>query len=291
MLATCRLRFTQAADFNDPFELLPSFDVDSGAARGDEFLEQLEHDVAEYYTHNPASTLDDGESLTRLAEVIAKRLPLKRGVDPRDLVLSALEILPVRARLGYGLRIQRDFGDRLGILSLGETPDVLLMWAHYADCHRGFVVEFDADHAFFHQGLPDSHLGTVQPVRYSNERPGFSLGAEPMPGGVAHYLSSVLLTKSPEWSYEREWRMVVDLNDEARFPRDVMGRVHLFHVPPECITGVIFGNRCARTVRDRVFEILAANPALGHVEVRYSHLDPARFATRIDRSPWPTHFV
>jgi hypothetical protein len=37
----------------------------------------------------------------------------------------------------------------LGILSLSEVPDDLLMWTHYAANHSGFVLEFDDKHHWF----------------------------------------------------------------------------------------------------------------------------------------------
>ena len=38
---------------------------------------------------------------------------------------------------------------RLGVLSLTEVPLNQQMWAHYASEGAGFVVELDAQHAFF----------------------------------------------------------------------------------------------------------------------------------------------
>jgi|SRR5580658_5344823 hypothetical protein len=54
-----------------------------------------------------------------------------------------------------GLRLFRwlmsSFERRHGVLCLSEAPANLLMWAHYADSHRGFVVEFDPASPFFCQ--------------------------------------------------------------------------------------------------------------------------------------------
>jgi hypothetical protein len=36
-------------------------------------------------------------------------------------------------------------------MRLSEVPDSLLMWAHYAASHTGFIVEFDGWHPYFHQ--------------------------------------------------------------------------------------------------------------------------------------------
>lgn len=39
----------------------------------------------------------------------------------------------------------------IGILSLTSKNDNLLMWVHYANSHKGFVVEFNIENVFFNQ--------------------------------------------------------------------------------------------------------------------------------------------
>jgi len=38
---------------------------------------------------------------------------------------------------------QEDKKRRYAVLSLSRTNNNLLMWAHYCDCHRGFVIGFE----------------------------------------------------------------------------------------------------------------------------------------------------
>lgn len=40
--------------------------------------------------------------------------------------------------------------NELGVISLTESYNNTLMWAHYGDEHKGVVVEFDFDVPFFH---------------------------------------------------------------------------------------------------------------------------------------------
>lgn len=47
-------------------------------------------------------------------------------------------------------------GGSLGILSLSELPYNLLMWAHYAANHTGFVIEFDDKHPWFWAKLAET---------------------------------------------------------------------------------------------------------------------------------------
>ena len=82
-----------------------------------------------------------------------------------------------------------------------------LMWSHYADSHRGICIEYD---------FSDIPADAVQPmpVFYTNKRPKLpwkaSIAPTPENQGEAtiHFLKA-LLTKDELWSYENEWRLIV----------------------------------------------------------------------------------
>ena len=60
--------------------------------------------------------------------------------------------------------------DKLGIFSLSRTEHSLLMWSHYANEGKGFVLAFDDNHEFFK--LPDMDGNITEPisVNYSSKR-------------------------------------------------------------------------------------------------------------------------
>jgi hypothetical protein len=93
-----------------------------------------------------------------------------------------------------------------GVACLSEQPDNLLMWAHYADMHRGFCLEFDATAEPFRnavQVLYSDDVPVVNPVPL----------LDPVNRPPKDYTSAALLTKSSHWSHEREWRLVdVEVN-------------------------------------------------------------------------------
>lgn len=94
-----------------------------------------------------------------------------------------------------------------------EAVDSILMWSHYADSHKGFVLEYD-----FRPALANPIKNTLLlPVVYSDDR--FDASAYmvwafltlfgsrvPKPDLMAHIKAS--LFKSLEWEYEKEWRMI-----------------------------------------------------------------------------------
>ncbi len=48
--------------------------------------------------------------------------------------------------------------DTIGILCFTEKNDNLLMWSHYANSHKGFVLEFYPEHQFFDRRKNDHQL-------------------------------------------------------------------------------------------------------------------------------------
>ena len=53
----------------------------------------------------------------------------------------------------------KQFSDNVGICSLTKDPLNLLMWAHYAQHHKGFVVEFEIPlKAADAENLPENFL-------------------------------------------------------------------------------------------------------------------------------------
>lgn len=97
-----------------------------------------------------------------------------------------------------------------GIISLSESPDNLLMWSHYADEHRGIVVEFEVDEYdpfdLFETNTPpkysDAKFGRVS-YRKSRKYP-YDINEESINSIRDYYY----LSKSDEWIYEKEHRFI-----------------------------------------------------------------------------------
>ncbi|HCG5955204.1 TPA: DUF2971 domain-containing protein [Vibrio parahaemolyticus] len=106
-----------------------------------------------------------------------------------------------------------DFGidlyKRYGIVSLTETRDNLLMWSHYADEHKGFVVEFDTTHDFFTKMYNDGNemVGEVKRVYYRKQRT----------NKLSSYYLEPYFVKSDEWQYEKEHRLLLPISKANRY--------------------------------------------------------------------------
>ena len=92
-----------------------------------------------------------------------------------------------------------------GITCLSESYDSLLMWAHYANNHSGICVEYELMQI-------NKQLGfSPVPVIYSDERACFrSINQDTVEVDTTRAFIENLTSKAPEWSYEREWRIIRD---------------------------------------------------------------------------------
>jgi len=122
--------------------------------------------------------------------------------DPFELQPHSLAEKQLR-RINTALR-QEYFGKK-GILCFTSAWHSPVMWAHYAEKHTGICLGFD---------IPE-YRGTerlLAPVIYAPERLAFLLDSEKDLYGIdAKFVLAMLCTKSREWAYEQEHRVVADL--------------------------------------------------------------------------------
>lgn len=123
----------------------------------------------------------------------------------------------------------------LGIFCLSERPDDIIMWSHYADGHKGLVLQFDK------AGLES--YGYCKKVEYSKDYPTLRDLNESKSSdeGIAKLF---LLRKADHWSYEAEWRMIINIINGKRIVK----------FPKEILTGVIFGCQADEKYKEKVSE-------------------------------------
>lgn len=135
-------------------------------------------------------------------------------------------------RLSSPEKIIRDFQKRIsatGILSLTEDPQNELMWAHYADEHRGLVLGFSCG-----KETPLGGSNTI-PVTYSNDSRAsiangfqqksslsFSTSGQQVWKSQIPFESdlfrTVVSTKPASWEYEKEWRYIESTHGLRSWP-------------------------------------------------------------------------
>ena len=114
----------------------------------------------------------------------------------------------------------------IGVDCLSAKNDDILMWSHYADGHKGFCLEFEgSDYKTF--------LKRANKVNYQKELP------------IINYfdkncLPKILLTKSEQWRYEEEWR-IIQVNGPGKYG-----------IPEGVLSGVIFGCQMPQEHKNKI---------------------------------------
>ena len=139
-----------------------------------------------------------------------------------------------------------------GILSLTKIPNSFDMWSHYANGHRGFVIEFKDD--YWHHPCMQSKAGDEYPVRKVEYVEDYAVNLDDLVNAKNEIPLEVLreelfFKKTSRWEYEYEYRMVRPLSDSPKYePPDtkysysqIDTNIYLFPFEWECVSSVILG--------------------------------------------------
>ena len=214
------LRATQPAALNDPFECA----------------------VTTTYVMS-----DEAEENRELAKVLTE-INESNPVSEEDVH---------RARREHGSLFTRQLftkqvSTRFGIVAFTKNPSHPLMWSHYTTDGSGFVIGYDAAELSKLTG-PE---GCLRIVDYGDQPP-LIMGPIVLVSPKSN-LPILLSRKSHHWSYEDEWRLVVELNRTiGTGETDQHGQpINLVQVPNEAVVSVYYTERTpadsVKLIRDRL---------------------------------------
>jgi len=134
----------------------------------------------------------------------------------------------------------------VGILCLCETNDSNLMWYHYADGHKGFVIELDSKHeSIIRLGKPWKVDYLEKPVSFDHTKP-----------------TPELFRFKPSYlKYEAERRIVRHQNEFVPEKGEDGLPLYFWRLPRVGLKSVYFGHRMESNLRSRIIELLSGQPA------------------------------
>jgi hypothetical protein len=223
LLTHNEIYFTSVMKFNDPFDATIPIRYD---------LATREQMYGLYKKHitldNPR--LNDEET----DKLINKELDKKRYKDPQH----------IKWFHGY-VRQKRE--TQIGIFSLSEIEDNILMWAHYSDAHKGFCVGFDAGllRIYFEEDIFSREKLLIEPhkIKYTQEYP--ILQPFLLCKRTEDIFVDSMTIKSADWSYEKEYRFLL-----------VNGTNKTVRLNEGIITKVIIGCRMPLKKQDEIINTL-----------------------------------
>lgn len=268
VLEDATLRATQANALNDPFELKPFFaslleksDLQAGVS--DKFL--FEEELRKAYVKQPPALRAKLPFKKLLAlskqQGFKQQLEAMLGYEIDKIVDNHLPALTEDVRS----LLHDKLGNLVGIVSFSEMPNESLMWAHYANDHKGFAVEFDDMHEFFDRRRnPQDEFFHLRAVEYHETLPAYAKIAE-LDG------TKLLCVKQAKWRHERERRMLIPVD-----PQNYQGSgepVHLISFPRGAVTAVVFGARASSDLVGAIQAILSSHDDYRHVMLRKARAD------------------
>jgi hypothetical protein len=255
ILGNLRIRFSQVSVLNDVDEFQPPY---KGVAPRAETERTVRERFPKQYP-------------TEHAAVYAKRGP----VGAEQWIEQMEPIWADKVEQNYDITVREVYAkldSNFGLLSLSETVTSKLMWSFYSDGGRGFVVEFDPSDAWFNCKTADNDsYRHLRQVRYVSDREPMYIASKDDAGTRD---DAVLYTKTSEWEFEKEWRIIRGFKEAEKVgPDDYSKDVWLFEIPPSAIKAVVFGYRAPPQLEASLREIVTTNVNLKHIVFRQAVRD------------------
>lgn len=229
-----RIYLSPPTAFNDPFDCRPPVRC---ILNDEEFSSYLLKQVLRHY---PGYTEEQVKK--HLSEVVGNP-----QLDPR------YEPLASQAQT----MAHQELFKSLGVFCASEKNNDVLMWAHYADSHRGICLEFNGNSGIMRR---------AKKVAYDNSRPTVRL-FDAVHNSTTQMMNATL-AKSLHWEYEKEWRIVHP--NPGFLPFD-----------PDDLTGVIFGAATDEQTVATVVESVARSQS--QLQLYRSVPDPNNYDYFIER--------
>jgi hypothetical protein len=276
------IRLASPAAFNDPFDT--HLDDPLGLDVGD-FVQELQVALTEFilgdieYGH-----LRDGNFknlIERMHGAMAQATPeRRRGLLEAAITGDARESYDIDRMKQHNREMAAFFiatFSRYGIYCTSAKHDNLLMWSHYADQHKGAVIEFRPNKE------KDSVFLASRPVTYSQERPLMYRSAKDMirrsmlltlEAATKEIVDSLIYTKASDWNYEEEIRLVIPDYIPEGTEHNLLG----FHA--EELATVILG--CRMPVEQRLALARAASALNPDAAIQVSSMSPRDYGLVFD---------
>lgn len=259
------IRYTQFGAFNDPFDGQPHF---AALSTNDDMKERVAQlipgEIQRAYGSLPP------EKQAQMPYELFYAIAMWQAKQTGPAILENLAAMTPFIQNW----LRENLDKHMGVLSLSEVVDNVLMWSHYSSGHTGFTLGFDARHPYFNARLSEvDEFRHLRRVEYRNERPNAPLS----------FLSGVemFLVKSTDWAYEKEWRIMRPLVDAETSTDTQILPVHLFRYPSDAIKEIIFGAKILPSTRSALLEVFAAQPALRHAVLKQASIDQQSYSMRI----------
>ena len=217
--------------FNDPYELY--FRADFQKTFFEFFLRkfpQIEKEVG-------VEVLDSIRKGERQGERLFQYLLVKEGALSKE----KLDVVKDNFNKDNLVQNRKHMSDTAKVSCFSERNDSIPMWAHYADQHKGFCIEYD----IYNQ--TKKSIEFLFPIIYTDK---ITDVTKELSKGILGWGIKPTIFKSRDWSYEKEWRYIVSTPPDPPYKG-----AYLKFFP---IKGIYLGTKIEDEHKDKLVEIAAA---------------------------------
>lgn len=159
----------------------------------------------------------------------------------------------------------------------------ILMWSHYANSHKGVVIEFDTSYKPFINGC-------LKEMLYSDKRFDFSIKDFKNASDMENLVKKLLTTKGNDWIYEQEWRLIYNIktNKEEIIWRDKYNNPHV-KLDEDCIKCIYIGRRTPETDKQLLRTALIENKL--DTKIKLCNVKLSRTGYRMDFCEHPFFYA
>jgi hypothetical protein len=211
-------------NFNDPFDCVVRIDYSS------------------------PSESDIFKKFYRMEKYLHPDWPEPQILASVNMLINNFDKTPLNNKEEIKSKILNHIYTYVGIYSLSAEPNNLLLWSHYSDSHKGFLIEFNAlylKNFLVNTYLRQDHKHLLFEVEYSDTYKLISAYSD----NFDEELRKALLTKSTNWIYEKEWRILYykGANQYIEIPAEIL---------PDIICSVVVGSKISNDNESKIKSIL-----------------------------------
>lgn len=259
-----RLKVALPVECNDPFEFTPKSRI---TITCEDLLEKVKTDPQHFrplYEQHVAQglfSLSFNDFLKELPNEITKYFPQFLKLYRQALV-------------DYDLNSPKEASEHVGILCLSKRNDSIPMWSHYSNSHKGVVIGIDANDDSF-------HCSKISPVRYFKHRISIDPRVEAGSKKWWQQIHKIIFSKSSEWKYEVERRMVFHQNSLILGKLDDNRPAYFVRLNKSAFRSVIFGCLISQSNEEAIDQMLSLRWRFPHVKKFRAVRHPKNYSLKI----------
>jgi hypothetical protein len=245
VLKGLHIRFSPLLGTNDDFEVRRAFKQFTGPRMKSAFIHEIRSRginklLADRLRKRGLKQKEIDLVLAKLRRKTGENTSSK-GVEVAVIKMLEQSIIPVLNDDQVIEEVLKETGASTVALPLTDDPHNSSMWDRYAARSQGFVIAFDTADPFFWKSSSGRNR-RLQEIRYFD-----GPLEEVLEDPIAAFIS-----KTTNWSYEREWRLYANTDEADRIIKAGDDEIHLFSFSPKAILKIYVGHRSSPETVERI---------------------------------------